>query len=154
MGKLVDTAASGTSTVGTVSGGGLSLDDPMVMAGVAAVVVIGGIAAAVVSSTTTGGGNDSSTEKQTEPEPEPVDVSIPYDAAAVLSYKTLKGPTFSKKEYDQIVTMSDFQSFSKEYKDIAVEEITLKVEMKKLEEKKLQFEQKKTQFLEAYSTTK
>mmetsp|Transcript_30792 Transcript_30792/g.74488 ORF Transcript_30792/g.74488 Transcript_30792/m.74488 type:complete len:221 (+) Transcript_30792:222-884(+) len=148
MGKLVDTSGA----IG--GGGGMSFDDPMVMAGAAAVLVIGGIAAAAIASG--GAGNDYSTGSKAagkEPEPEPIDVSIPYDAAAVVSYKALKGQAFSKKEYDQIVPTSDFKTFLKEYKDITVEEIALKMETKKFEEKKSQFQEKKSQFLEAYSSS-
>jgi hypothetical protein len=156
MGKLTDISVSGggggTSSDAS-SSGPLSLlmnsDDPMmfIVGVLAAVVAIGGVVAA--SNGSSNGTKDGSTNKSktlfVAPEPEPIDVSIPYDAAAVLCYQRLK-PELSNKDYEQITSMSDFKTFVKDYRDITAQEIALKVVTNK-------FNDKKATFIDTYSSS-
>ena len=60
-----------------------------------------------------------STQGPAEAEPEPIDVSIPYDAAAVLTYLKYKG-------VKSISDTADFEKFKKLYEEATVAQVTLK----------------------------
>jgi hypothetical protein len=107
-------------------------------------VIIGGIVAAASAAAASkdgsgGTASSTSTKPKPEPEPEPIDVSIPYDAAAVLAYKA-RNPKFNKKEYDDIVSMSEFKDFNTQYKTITAMEISLKTKQAQFDIKKAEFD--------------
>lgn len=68
-------------------------------------------------------GTDTSTDATTvdEPEPEPIDVTIPYDAAARLAYDIWRDEN-EKGDFDEAA----FDAFSKIYKTQAVATAVLK----------------------------
>lgn len=110
-----------------------STDGPPVA--IFAVLGVAAIAAFAVSSS---GAAAAAPAKTTEaaPEPEPIDISIPYDAAAALTYCGLKG---IKEVNDQ----ADFEAFKTIYEEAAVAEVTFKkmerdtADMKKAVEAKI-----------------
>jgi hypothetical protein len=88
----------------------------------AAVFVIGGAAFASAQSAGSGSGKSVSTKTAAAPEKvEKIDVSIPYDAAARLAYRELKGLSENAK-YDE----SEFQKFKEAYEATTVANVIVK----------------------------
>jgi hypothetical protein len=88
----------------------------------AAVFVIGGAAFAAAQSAGSGSGESVSTKTAAVPEKvEKIDVSIPYDAAARLAYRELKGLSENAK-YDE----SEFQKFKEAYEATTVANVIVK----------------------------
>lgn len=88
----------------------------------AAVVVIGGAAFAAVQSA--GGSSSESVKPKVAAAPEKIekiDVSIPYDAAARLAYRELKGLSENAK-YDE----AEFQKFKEAYESTTVANVIVK----------------------------
>lgn len=87
---------------------------------VAILAALGAAAAAVFASSSGGAAADAPSKAAAdEPEPEPIDISIPYDAAAVLTYCKLKG-------IKEVTDQADFEAFKTVYEEAAVAEVTLK----------------------------
>jgi hypothetical protein len=97
-------------------------------AALAVVVVLGGIFARKGPSSSSLE-SKSTTKVGIIPEPEPIDISIPYDAAAKLAFATLTGNAGDAGgDADD-----DFEAFNVLYKEVAVAEVTLKAKKAKLE---------------------
>lgn len=99
-------------------GAGVDMDsEGLVAAGVAGIAIIVGLA---MSSN-----NDSAepaakiAAPAAEPEPEAIDVSIPYDAASLLAYCQAKG-------VNKVTNQEDYAAFKATYEEAAVAEVTLK----------------------------
>lgn len=130
LSEFMTVSSSPEVQLGDVSASFPSLDDflgfsdagPAVAVAVA--VLIAGIAATSVSGKDTEAdpSRDVKTKPATaaKPEPEPkIDVSIPYDAAAALAYKALKGT-------NEIKDMEEFAKFKTSYETYTVAEVILK----------------------------
>jgi hypothetical protein len=117
--------------------------DPLMLGGGVALVALLGIGAAVLGNKGTET-ESSSTEKvkKVEPKPEPIDVSIPYDAAALLAYQkaNLRG-----KETDK-----GFQEFKVMYKELAVAEVILKREQQKILDMEAKVKEMQSKIVEKY----
>jgi hypothetical protein len=88
----------------------------------AAVVVIGGAAFAAVQSAGSSSSESAKTKTVAAPEKvEKIDVSIPYDAAARLAYRELKGLSENAK-YDE----AEFQKFKEAYEATTVANVIVK----------------------------
>ncbi len=121
-------------------GGGV---DPLVIGGGVALVALLGIGSALLGNK----GSDTTsskavTAKKAEPKPEPIDVSIPYDAAALLAYQkaNMKG-----KETDK-----EFQDFKIMYKELAVAEVILKKEQQKIVDMEAKVKEMQSKIMEKY----
>lgn len=87
---------------------------------IAILAALGAAAAAAFASSSGGAAADAPSKSAAdEPEPEPIDISIPYDAAAVLTYCKLKG-------IKEVTDQTDFEAFKTVYEEAAVAEVTLK----------------------------
>jgi hypothetical protein len=103
------------------SGGNESL-----LIGGGAVALLGLFAAVVSAASAKNSKGTTTTTTKEAPEPEPIDVSIPYDAAIVLAYQKAFGkePDFSGECY---------QKFKKLYLEQSVLEVTLKQKTKAMD---------------------
>lgn len=114
-----------------------ALGDDATMAAVAGGIVaaLGGAAAFSM------GGNESGETKEVvvEPEPEPIDVSIPYDAAARLAYDGWRAE-FEKGAFDA----AEFEKFKEIYEEATVMEVSMKKMSRDMEAKMGQMEGKIT----------
>ncbi|KAL7581661.1 hypothetical protein ACA910_022208 [Epithemia clementina (nom. ined.)] len=97
-----------------------SLGDAGPAIGIAALAVVAGFSAMSASGgSTEGTAPEKKAVKAIEPVFEPVDVSIPYDAASVLAYKAFKA-------IDEIDDMEEFTKFKKSYESYTVAEVAFK----------------------------
>jgi len=98
-------------------------NESLVLGG-AAFAVLALAAAAVTSSS--GSKTEEKTVEEPESEPEPIDVSIPYDAAAILAYKEWR-----QEEPD--LKSELFAAFKALYLEKAVAEVTMKQKARNFE---------------------
>lgn len=89
--------------------------------GVAGIVALVGISAVAVLTGMKRGDAPRTTEDVSEPEPEPIDISIPYDAAARLAFRELQGIDESAA-----IDEAQFAKFKPIYEEAAVVEATIK----------------------------
>lgn len=93
--------------------------------------------AALVASKSGGDGGDSASSKtkadEIEPEPEPIDVSIPYDAAILLAYQQVIGGSKLDNDPEKVMKSPIYQTFKKLYLEQSVLEITLKQKNKQMD---------------------
>jgi len=81
------------------------------------------VGAAVAANAQGSGKKEEDTPYYAEPAPEPIDVSIPYDAAALLAYTQAKG--IKADDVDDI-DMGEFEKFKALYEEKTVYEVTAK----------------------------
>jgi hypothetical protein len=95
----------------------------MIVGFFAGVVVVGGaIIAATMSSTGTAvSASSPSTISKPEAKPEPIDVSIPYDAAARLAYEEWRAE-YNKGDFNEI----GYEDFKKKYEAMAIATVVSK----------------------------
>lgn len=104
----------------------MAMDPTYVIAGVgAAVSAIGG---AAIAFGRRGGKSDAPAIAQPELEPEPIDVSIPYDAAASLAFSTYTESSSAKVDFKQFQTL---------YYEQMVAEVKAKVQERRVNEAQL-----------------
>mmetsp|Transcript_40531 Transcript_40531/g.61452 ORF Transcript_40531/g.61452 Transcript_40531/m.61452 type:complete len:177 (-) Transcript_40531:435-965(-) len=109
--QMLDDAAYDIETVQSV---GFQVQN-LIIPGVAAAVA--GAAALFIPK----GEKKEATKAVSAPEPEPIDVSIPYDATAMLAYENWR-----KENEKGAFNAATFESFSKIYYDMSVETVTAK----------------------------
>ena len=120
FGSTLSTAVAFPEELTNIAGVG---NEPLLLGGGAFVVVA--LVAAVAASSSSGNAGTTAPKKAKplEPEPEPIDVSIPYDAAIVLAYQKAFG-----KEPE--MNGECYQDFKKLYLEQAVLEVTYKQKTK------------------------
>ena len=120
FGSTLSTAVAFPEELTNIAGVG---NEPLLLGGGAFVVVA--LVAAVAASSSSGNAGTTAPKKAKplEPEPEPIDVSIPYDAAIVLAYQKAFG-----KEPE--MNGECYQDFKKLYLEQAVLEVTFKQKTK------------------------
>ena len=123
FGSTLSTAVAFPEELTKVAGVG---NEPLVLGGGALVVVA---LVAIVASASSGNKDATAPKKAkpVEPEPEPIDVSIPYDAAIVLAYQKAFGKEPEMKG-------ECYQEFKKLYLEQAVLEVTYKQKTKAMNE--------------------
>jgi hypothetical protein len=143
---VVDVPSVNIPSMDALSGSGLNLD-PLVLGGsVVAVLALGVIVAA--SSFLSGSGKDNASSSSTraaataaakEPEPEPVvDVSIPYNAAALLAYQQ----TIVGRETTPADDPAEFAEFEQLYQQMAVAQVIVKQKERALQRLQQEFASK------------
>jgi len=100
-------------------------NDPLLIMGGAAVVVLALGAAALTSSPSSKETSVKVVEKA-KPEPEPIDVSIPYDAAVILAFKEWQNAEPNLKS-------EVFAQFKKLYLEKTIAEVTMKEKSRRFE---------------------
>jgi len=126
--QVTTAAPSSSSFAGLTDIVGSGNTEPLILAGaLVAVLAIGFSIVASSSSSSSSTKGEKTVESVAEPEPEPIDISIPYDAAIILAYKELR-----QEEPD--VNSQVYAQFKHAYLEKAVAEVTLKQKARKLDE--------------------
>jgi len=114
---------SSTSPRNIVFSPDIQQNSNLVLAG-AAVAALAGAAAVAIAAQKGGGGSATKSEPfyAEEQAPEPVDVSIPYDAAALLAYREMK----LKLGKDDEIDRDEYARFKKLYETVVVADVTAK----------------------------
>ena len=147
--ESVVTTSPSSPVVDAVSSGGppIYLLAVVALAGIAAVLVssVGGGASRLFDGPARGGGGDGGRAAGKEPGPEPIDVSIPYDAAAKMAYREYTGVA-------SVTDPADYKSFKALYEEATVAQVTLKKLQRELATL-VETAAKKKQALESFKAT-
>ena len=98
-----------------------------IIGGVLAAVVLGGFAVTAAPRLTSRSSSDVS-DNLPEPEPVKIDISIPYDAAAMLAYREKLGISES-----DAIDRDDYEKFKALYEEATVADVIVKKKQRELD---------------------